>query len=231
MNKRRKIILGLSSSTALAVWHKPVVKSIMTPAHAQTSPPPPSPPPPPPPPAPPPPPPPPAPPPPPPPPAPPPPPPPPAPPPPPPPTPAELCAMITIGNVTTGPVSGSNTPPVCTATFDVLSADAANSLTITSIDAGALPANVTLDIQALGTATDSMGPRVTWRGPATDAPFCTNLMPIDEVTITVTATCAAVTDGGTFTQQFTLSQILALCCWTCVQGDSLHCKSVLFFTP
>ena len=172
MNKRRKILLGIASGSAVAAWHKPMINQVITPAHAQTSPvdPPPL------------------------------------------PTPQELCPMITTGNVVFGPVSGNNTPPVCTATFDVLSGDSAVPLDIISIETGTLPADTTVDIQDLGTATDSMGPRVVWQGPATDAPFCSDLMPIDDITFTITATCDAVnsqdTDGDTFTQEFMLSEIL-----------------------
>ncbi len=124
------------------------------------------------------------------------------------PTAQDVCPMITTGNVTTGPVSGTTTPPVCTATFDILSSDASADLTISAIDPGTLPANVTIDIQDLGVANTSTGPRVVWRGPASDAPFCTDLMPTEEVTFTVTATCAAATAGDSFTQTFTLTSII-----------------------
>jgi len=150
-----------------------VIKGIVTPAHAQTSPPS-------------------------------------SPPPPstPPPPPEDLCPMIVISDAVFGPVSGTNTPPVCTATFDVLSSDAVVPLEISAITTSTLPADVTIDVQSLGTASDTAGPRIVWRGPATDAPFCSDLTPLDDITFTITATCDAVTDGGTFTQEFTLSQIL-----------------------
>lgn len=125
-----------------------------------------------------------------------------------PPTAAEVCPMVVVQNAVFGPVSGTNTPPVCTVTFDVLSADATQDLTIQSITTGTLPADVTVDVQDLGTATATTGARVVWRGPASDAPFCSDLMPTDEVTFTVTATCAAATLGDSFTQSFTLSSIL-----------------------
>lgn len=168
VSKRRKLLLGGVSGVVITAWHKPIINSVLTPAHAQTS----------------------------------------MPPTPTPPTAAELCPMITTGNVTTGPVSGTTTPPVCTATFDVLSADAAADLTISAIDSGTLPANVSIDVQDLGVATTTTGPRIVWRGPASDAPFCTDLMPTDEVTFTVTATCAAASAGDTFTQTFTLTSII-----------------------
>jgi len=157
MNNRRKVLLGLGASSAVAAWHKPVINRIVTPAHAQAS----------------------------------------------------VCPMITVGNVVFGPVSGTTTPPVCTATFDVLSADSVITLNITSIDAGTLPADTTVDVQNLGTAGATAGPRVVWQGPATDAPFCSDLTPVDDITFTITATCDAVTDGGMFTQTFLLSEILA----------------------
>ena len=118
-----------------------------------------------------------------------------------------VCPMVTIANVVTGPVSGSNVPPVCSVTFDVLSATAATLLTITSITTSALPADTTVTFDSLGTATDLAGPRVTWRGPAAGAPFCLPFTPVDSVTFTITATCAAA-GGGTFSQDFTLASLL-----------------------
>ena len=123
------------------------------------------------------------------------------------PTPAELCPMITIGNVVTGPVSGTNVPPVCSVTFDVLSGTPGVSLTITAIDAGTLPADTTFSVDSLGTATDLVGPRIVWRGPAVGAPFCQPFTVIDDVTFSVTASCAA-SGGDTFTQDFVLSDLV-----------------------
>ncbi len=154
--QRRKLLLGVGAGSAIAAWHKPVINSIITPAHAQMS----------------------------------------------------VCPMITIGNVVTGPVSGSNVPPVCSITFDVLSGTAGTPLTITAIDAGTLPADTTFTVDSLGTATETVGPRIIWRGPATDAPFCTNIALINDVTFTVTATCASVAGGGTFSQDFTVSSLV-----------------------
>lgn len=161
---RRRLLLGLGTSTALSVWHKPVINSVIMPAHAQTSEGP-------------------------------------------PPDPMTVCPMILFSNVVFGPVSGSTTPPVCNATFDVLSSDSLNNLQIVSITTSALPANVSVDIQDIGTATASSGPRIVWSGPATDAPFCNDLMPTEEVTFTITATCDAAS-GATFSQDFNLSGIL-----------------------
>lgn len=159
MNQRRKLLLGLGATSAIAVWHKPIVNAIVLPAHAQTS------------------------------------------------NPAAVCPMIVLGNTVTGPVSGSNTPPVCSVTFDVLSADAATSLTITDITTSTLPADTTVTFDSLGTATDLAGPRITWRGPAAGAPFCLPFTPVDSVTFTITATCAAA-GGATFFQDFTLASLL-----------------------
>lgn len=167
INGRRKALLGLTSGTALAIWQKPLINSIVVPAHAQTSvvmpvlP------------------------------------------------PEDLCPMIIISNVLFGPVSGSNTPPVCSVTFDVLSGMAGTPLTITSITNSTLEANNTVTYDSFGEASDTTGPRVVWRGPASDAPFCSDLMPIDSVTFTITATCAAVANGDTFSQDFLLADILA----------------------
>lgn len=125
----------------------------------------------------------------------------------PPPPPEELCSAIVVDNVIFGPVSGNNTPPVCTVTFDILSNNSRGDLTIISIQEDALPANTTITVQDLGPATSTTGPRVTWRGPASDAPFCTNPVPVDDVVFTVTATCQAA-DEREFSQDFLLSEIL-----------------------
>jgi hypothetical protein len=162
MNQRRKLLLGIGATSSLAVWHKPVVNSIMLPAHAQTSM---------------------------------------------PPTPMELCSMIVVGNTVTGPLSGTNVPPVCSVTFDVLSGTAGMPLTITAITTSALPADTTVTFDALGEATDLTGPRVVWRGPAAGAPFCLPFTPVDNVVFTVTATCGAAA-GGTFSQDFNLNDII-----------------------
>lgn len=37
MNNRRKILLGLGATSAMAAWHKPIVNAVLVPAHAQTS--------------------------------------------------------------------------------------------------------------------------------------------------------------------------------------------------
>lgn len=123
---------------------------------------------------------------------------------------ASVCPMIRVDNVVSGPVSGTNTPPVCSVTFDVLSSDEFVPLEITAITTGDLPNDVTITIDGLGTATSTDGPRVTWEGPAADAPFCTDIEPTDDITFTVSATCDAVMDGGTFDQEFTLTDIIAL---------------------
>lgn len=123
-------------------------------------------------------------------------------------SPNDVCSMIAIGNISTSSVSGVDALTSCTATFEVLSADAATPLTIISIDNNPLATDVTIDIQDLGTATDSMGPRVTWRGPSSEAPSCNDLQPTNDVTFTVTATCSAAVNIGQFTQTFSLSSIL-----------------------
>ena len=153
---RRRLLTGVAGASALAVWHKPIVNSVILPAHAQTS----------------------------------------------------VCPTVTVGNVIFGPFSGVMVPPICSVTFDVFSSDPTEDVTITSIDTSTLAANVTVDVLALGTATSSSGLRILWRGPASDAPFCTDVMPTDDVTFTVTLTCASVAPGTTFTQSFTLLSIL-----------------------
>lgn len=182
--KRRHLILGsLGVSAALPTqWTKPLVNSVLTPAHAQMSPPPP-------------------------------------PPDPDPVDPADVCPMIVFGNVTSGPVSGSPMPPTCTVTFDVLSGDASASIDITDITV-TMAADTTVEFDGDPsfngpvTATDANGARITWTGPATNAPFCVPVEPIDDITFTVTATCDAadvdgITNMGMYSQDFTLSDILA----------------------
>jgi hypothetical protein len=152
---RRHAMQGVLGASALAVWHKPVVNTVITPAHAQTT----------------------------------------------------TCADVVIGNVTFGPVSGTNTPPVCQVTFDVLSSIAGQPINIISITDSNTDADTTITYDAFGEATDTAGPRVVWRGPASDAPFCSDLMPITDVIFIVTFTCEAV--GGTeLTYMFMLSEIL-----------------------
>jgi len=121
------------------------------------------------------------------------------------------CPDIVIGNVTFGPQSGTPTPAVCRATFDVLSSDPAVPLNIISITNGPLGADVTITYDSFGEATDTAGPRVVWAGPDVDAPFCRidQSVPTDDVTFTVTADCE-VTGSVQITQDFNLSDILAM---------------------
>ncbi len=123
-------------------------------------------------------------------------------------SPVPECPAIVIGNVTFGPQSGTPAVPVCVVSFDVLSSDPAIPLTITAITNGDLGDDVTITYDSFGEATDTTGPRVIWAGPASDAPFCSDNTPIDDVTFTVTATCA-VTDSVEIMQDFTLAEILA----------------------
>jgi len=165
--KRRQLMLGTLGAGAVlpAQWTKPLINSVLMPAHAQMSPDP-------------------------------------------LPNPEDVCPMIVVGNVLFNPVSGTNTPPVCVVTFDVFSSDATASLTITDISNNST-ADTTVTVTDLGVATDATGPRVVWQGPAVDAPFCGTIEPIEDVTFTVTATCAAALGSGTFTQDFVLSSIVA----------------------
>ena len=39
MNKRRKILLGIGATSAMAAWYNPIVSAVVLPAHAETSPP------------------------------------------------------------------------------------------------------------------------------------------------------------------------------------------------
>ena len=125
-----------------------------------------------------------------------------------PPNPEDVCPMIVIDDVVFGPLSGTSTPPVCSVTFDVFSGTAGTPLTIVSIT-NTTAADTTIIYDTFGEVTDTSGSRVVWQGPATDAPFCSDFMVVNEVTFTVTATCAAAPSAGTFTQDFTLTEILA----------------------
>lgn len=117
------------------------------------------------------------------------------------------CPLIVIGNVTSGPQSGTNDPALCRVTFDVLSDDPTQSLDIISITNSALADDVAITYNGFGEATDTDGPRVIWAGPASDAPFCVDFTINDDVTFTVTATCD-VANGQNFQQEFLLSEIL-----------------------
>ncbi len=39
MNERRKLLLGIGATSAMAAWHKPLINAVVVPAHAETSPP------------------------------------------------------------------------------------------------------------------------------------------------------------------------------------------------
>lgn len=119
-----------------------------------------------------------------------------------------VCPTVTVQNVTFGPLSGMSTPSVCSVTFDVFSSDPLQDVTIQSIETSTLAANVTVDVQDLGITTSTSGPRVVWQGPASDAPFCSDLMPSNDVTFTATLTCSSVAPGTSFTQSFTLLSLL-----------------------
>jgi len=137
-----------------------------------------------------------------------------SPPPPPPPPAADVCPTIVFGNVTSGPVSGSPMPPTCTVTFDILSGDAGTPISITDVTATSA-ADTSITFDGAGTfsgpiaATDATGVRIVWTGPATNAPFCVPVEPIDDITFTVTATCDDAFEMETYTEDFTLSDILA----------------------
>ncbi len=120
-----------------------------------------------------------------------------------------VCPAITIGNVTGGPLSGATSATACSLTFDVLSGTPGTNLNITAITPETLPADTTFSVDAVGTATNTVGPRIVWRGPAVGAPFaCTGgFTVVSDLSFTVTATCDAA-GGGTFTQDFTISDLI-----------------------
>ena len=156
LHNRRQLLKGALGASVIAAtvpsqWVKPVVNSVLTPAHAQTSPPP-------------------------------------------------MCPMAVLSMGVTGPVSGQGQ---CTITFDVLSSDPAQPLTISSItDNSTDPSSVTYD--GFGTATDTTGPRIVWQGPTIGGELdCSQ--PVTDVTFTITASCAANSDP--FTQTFNLSEV------------------------
>ena len=120
-------------------------------------------------------------------------------PPPPPPPPVE-CPSIVIDNVLPNALSGAMDTTGCGITFDILSSDPNVDLDITAITTSALGTGVTVTNDGLGTATSTSGPRVSWVGPiAGSAPGdCTalsSIVPADDVTFTISATCAI--DGET----------------------------------
>jgi len=177
MNNRRKIILGLGTGSVLSVWHKPIVNAIVLPAHAQTSPTPA-----------------------------------PAPEPAPAPPPPVICPDIIVGNAQSSALSGADTFTSCGVTFDIFSSDPATPLEITGIANSALATGVTVSNDGLGPATDSSGPRVTWLGPISgsapdDCSTPSTVVPADDVTFTITATCEGATEPVELV--ITLTAILA----------------------
>ena len=74
---------------------------------------------------------------------------------------------------------------MCTLAFDILSGTSGTPLTITSVTTSALPANTTVTVDGLGEATDSIGPRVVWSGPAVNAPFCVPIELIDDINLKI----------------------------------------------
>jgi len=148
MNDRRKILLGLGATSAMAAWHKPIVNAVILPAHAQGSP---------------------------------------------------VCPDIIVGNAQSSGLSGAESFTSCGVTFDIFSSDPATPLTITAITNSALGTDVTVTNDGLGTATDAIGPRVTWIGPILGSPpsdcvTTSAIVPIDDVTFTIQATCAISPD-------------------------------------
>lgn len=160
MNDRRKILLGLGTTSALAAWHKPIVNAVLVPAHAQTSP----------------------------------------------------CPEIIVGNAQSSGLSGADATTACGVTFDIFSGDPATPLEITSIGTNPLGTGVSVTNDGLGTATDASGPRVTWIGPIAgaapgDCVTTSAIVPVDDVTFTIVATCATSSDPVMLV--VTLTQILA----------------------
>ena len=180
INTRRRALQGITGAAAIVVWHKPVINTIVLPAHAETSPvpsptPPTSPDP--------------------------------SPAPAPPPTAEELCPMVVAGAPETSAVSGDGSITDCSGFFMIFSSDPTTPLTIIDITTSSLPANTTVSIQDLGTATDSQGPLISFQAPFATAPICTDFVPEEDITFTITATCDAVTDGDTFTTEISFSSL------------------------
>jgi len=112
-----------------------------------------------------------------------------------------------FSNISSGPLSGMTTPPVCQVTFDVLSPDA-TPVTIVNITDNSVSPNTMINYDVFGSdVTDTVGSRVVWQGEASDAPFCTDLMPTEDVEFTITLSCAA-SGGLEETQMVMLSTIL-----------------------
>lgn len=156
IRERRQLLKGVVSAGALAAWHKPIINSVVTPAHAQTS----------------------------------------------------FCPVLVFSNVVFGPVSGISMPPVCQVTFDILSPDA-TPVTIINITDTSASVNTMITYDTFGTdVTNAVGSRVVWQGEASDAPFCSDLMPTEDVEFTITLSCAA-SGGLEETQVVLLSSILS----------------------
>ena len=130
-----------------------------------------------------------------------------------PPPPPVVCPDLIIDNVTSQALSGAASNTSCGVTFDVLSSSPDVVLTVTAIETSVLAADVTVVNDGLGDASMTSGPRVTWTGPiAGTAPGdCTNpanIVPAEDVTFTITATCP---DGDAPTELvITLTGVLAL---------------------
>ena len=126
--------------------------------------------------------------------------------------PVVLCPAIIVGNVQSSALSGTASFTSCGLTFDIFSSDPATPLEITSIENSPLGADVSVTNDGLGTATDTTGPRVTWIGiiagsAPSDCQSPSTVVPADDITFTITATC----EGGTEPVELviTLTEILA----------------------
>ena len=164
MTNRRALLLGLGATVVMpSKWSLPIIKSVVTPVHAQAS----------------------------------------------------VCPMIITLSDESGAESGLD--PRCFLSFDVLSGDPMVNLSITNITNSELVGNATVEYDGeeefMGPveASNLVGPRVVWRGDNEGGPLdCLSLVPVDDVTFSITATCDAAEGIGTeeFTQEFTLTEII-----------------------
>ena len=123
-----------------------------------------------------------------------------------------ICPAIVIGNVQSNPLTGANSFTSCGVTFNIFSNDPVTPIEITAITTSTLGPSVSVTNNGLGQATDSTGPQVTWIGSnlglaPQDCASPSTVIPVDDITFTITATCIGAIDPVELT--ITLTAILA----------------------
>jgi len=130
---------------------------------------------------------------------------------------ASACPMIVTQALSSETLSGGSTD--CLLNFDVLSSDATMPLSITNITTAPFAGDATVMFDGQPAfagpvqATNLTGPRVVWSGDAVGGAFeCADLVPVDDVVFTITATCDAASehDPQEFTLTISLTEIIAV---------------------